>query len=389
MTGLAPELLGHDDGRRDLLIAAPLLELAHGGLERAPDALALRMPERRPGRHVVEREQVERHAEPAVVALLRLFAAPQVGVELFLRRPRGAVDALEHRALLVAAPVGPGRAEQLERADLARARDVRATAQVDERPLPVEGRRRHRRAVALRCREQVVDDLDLERLIALDQRGARRLRGLLAELERVVGRDRFAHPLLDLRQVVRRQRSRQQEVVVEPVLDHRPDAELGAREEVEHRLGQHVRRAVAHRTELAGGAVIHELGRAATLGCVQLDRSLVDLVLLVVCHAPLPGISKPLVRAGREVRSSRGSTRVRGAIPAPRSLAALSGGSRIGSPIARGWCRSGSVVGLPALARLSGDRWNGSLRPARRVRSGCGGRHWTRTSDLLHVKQVL
>ena len=39
-------------------------------------------------------------------------------------------------------------------------------------------------------RSQVVHDLDLERLVALDQRGPRDLGGLLGELERVIGRDR-------------------------------------------------------------------------------------------------------------------------------------------------------------------------------------------------------
>ena len=68
----------------------------------------------------MEAEQVELDAEAPVVALLRLLASPQVLIELLLGRPDRAVDALEHRALLVAAPVRPGRAEQLERADLAR-----------------------------------------------------------------------------------------------------------------------------------------------------------------------------------------------------------------------------------------------------------------------------
>ncbi len=163
-------------------------------------------------------------AEPAVVALLGLGPALEVEVELLLRRPGGAVDALEHRPLLVAAPVGTGRAEQLERADLAGAGHVRAAAQVDERALPVEGGRRHVGAVALGGGQQVVDDLDLERLVGRDERGARGLGGLLAELERVVRLDALAHPRLDLRQVLGRQRAREQEVVVEPVGDDRPDA---------------------------------------------------------------------------------------------------------------------------------------------------------------------
>ena len=115
-----------------------------------------------------------------MVALLGLLAPPQVLVELLLGRPDRAVDALEHRPLLVAAPVRAGDAEQLERADLAGARDVRAAAQVDERALPVEGGRRHRRAVALGGAREVVEDLDLERLVALGTNAARLLRRQLA-----------------------------------------------------------------------------------------------------------------------------------------------------------------------------------------------------------------
>ena len=39
-----------------------------------------------------------------MVAQFRLFAPPQVLLQLLLRRPDGAVDALEHVALLVARP---------------------------------------------------------------------------------------------------------------------------------------------------------------------------------------------------------------------------------------------------------------------------------------------
>ena len=208
-------------------------------------------------------------AQPAMVALLGLLAAPQVGVEVLLGRPGRAVDALEHRALLVAAPVRAGRAEQLERADLARARHVRAPAQVDERTVPVERRRGHRRAVALGGGLEVVDDLDLERLVALDEDRPGGLGRLFAELERVVGRDRFAHPRLDGRQVVRGQRPGQQEVVVEAVGDDRADAQLRAGKQVQDGLGQDVRRRVAHRPELvAGRAVVHELVGRAALGRV-------------------------------------------------------------------------------------------------------------------------
>jgi hypothetical protein len=68
----------------------------------------------------MEREEVELATQLAMVALLRLLDAPQVLVELLLRIPGSAVDALQHRPRLVAAPVGAGRVEQLEGAELLR-----------------------------------------------------------------------------------------------------------------------------------------------------------------------------------------------------------------------------------------------------------------------------
>ena len=82
--GLPPEPLADDDRRRHLQVAAPVLELAHGALEHAPQELALRVEERRTRADVVEAEQVQLDAELAVVALARLGAAPQERVERVL-----------------------------------------------------------------------------------------------------------------------------------------------------------------------------------------------------------------------------------------------------------------------------------------------------------------
>src|SRR5215207_7570730 len=170
---LAPESLADDDGRRDLLVAATLLQLPHDGLELPPDQLALRVPERRARRDVVEREEVELDAEPAVVALPGLRAAPQELVELLLRAPDRAIDALELRTLLVAAPVRRGHGEQLERADPARRRDMRAAAQVAERSMLIEGDGRQLLTGRPGLRGKVVEDLDLEGLALALHGGSR------------------------------------------------------------------------------------------------------------------------------------------------------------------------------------------------------------------------
>ncbi len=227
--GALPELLVDERRGVDLLVAAPVLELAHRAAQRLVQAPALRMPERRPRRHVVEAEQVELHPEPAMVALPRLLAPPQVLVELVLRLPDRAVDPLEGVARLVAAPVGAGHREQLERPDLPGRVDVRPAAQVVERAVLVEGRDRRGLTRRLGLRAQVVEDLDLEGLaVRLDARAGLVERQLPPD-ERVVGRHARPHAVLDGREVVRRDGAREGEVVVEAVRDRRPDAQASPR----------------------------------------------------------------------------------------------------------------------------------------------------------------
>ena len=228
----------------------------------------------------------------------------------------------------------------------------------------------------------------------------RNARGLgrrqLAQLERVVGGDALAHPRLDGRQVVRGQRPRQLEVVVEAVVDDRPDAELRAGEQVEDRLGQDVRGRVAHRAELAGGAVIHAARRptraraprgrsrprrprrprpsTATLSCSSLMR------------VASSRITKPLVPRQDERFLPRSHP------PSPPwwRTRGRANGRRPGRFAGRS-----RVVPLRRLDRRACSRdpalWGSAPRGASRstLSSCCGGRHWTRTSDLLHVKQVL
>src|ERR1017187_4117473 len=56
---LLPQLLVDKKRRAYLLVAAPVLDFANGRLERPPQALALGMPERRAGTHVMEAEQIQ------------------------------------------------------------------------------------------------------------------------------------------------------------------------------------------------------------------------------------------------------------------------------------------------------------------------------------------
>src|SRR5262249_38161643 len=150
-----PELLVDQDRGGDLLVAARVEDFADELLELAHDQPAVRQPERRARRDIVEGVQLELAPELSMVALLGFLEPPQMLVELLLREPRGAVDALEHRVVLVAAPVGAGGREELEVLHVRSRRHVGPAAQIDEVTLLVERDRR---------RVEPLEDLDLERL---------------------------------------------------------------------------------------------------------------------------------------------------------------------------------------------------------------------------------
>ena len=184
----------------------------------------------------------------------RFFAsarAPQVAVEVLLGLPDGAVDALQHRSLLVAAPVGGGGAEELEGTDPGGRLEVRPAAQVDEVTVAIE-------ADHLAGR-QLADDLRLVRLPRRGLAGHRLVASELAPLERQVGGHLRTHALLDRLQVGRRQGARQVEVVVEAVADGRTDPQLGLRKELEDGRRHDMRRRMAHRVEPVVSARIEQL----------------------------------------------------------------------------------------------------------------------------------
>jgi len=131
-----------DVRRDDRLVAALDLHLAQEALQQVAQDRAVGLPQRQALAHqLVEGEQAELLAEHAMIALLGLFKQGQVVLKLLGRLPGCAVDAGEHLAVLVAAPVGPRRSlegdAQRIGVDLARVGDVRPPAQVFERVLGV------------------------------------------------------------------------------------------------------------------------------------------------------------------------------------------------------------------------------------------------------------
>ena len=170
-------------------------------------------------------------------------------LEVLLGVEGGPVDAREHLAVGVAAPVRAGDRQQLERLDALGRRRVRAAAEVGEAVVGVE--RDGRDALAL---HQVLDQLDLVVLLLAGEALERLVdRDVLAH-ERLVGLDVLAHLGLELLEVVLGDGDAlgELEVVVEAVGDRRADRDLRARVQLEHRGGQHVRGVVADQLDGVG-----------------------------------------------------------------------------------------------------------------------------------------
>ena len=321
------------------------------------DDAAARVEHRQTGADLVrEGEQVQVGADPPVVAALGLGQPVQVRVQRLGRLPGGAVDPLQLRVRLVAAPVGGRAAGQLEGRDVPGGRHVRAAAQVA--PDPFAG-----------VRVQVVVDgqlagADLDALLGVgfgagvglevDQLELVRLGGELGlgVVDRVdhpageplAGLDDLAHPLVEVGEVLRGERPRDVEVVVEAVLDRRADAELGVRERLLHGLRQHV----------GGGVPDH---RPAVLG-VGRDRLGLGVLVGGPGQVAQPAVAGPGRRRWPAGRWS--AVRPRGRLPRRSSPP---GSSRSEWARRRGrWTRGLLVVSLVGHGSKSGRAL--SQRPA-------------------------
>ncbi len=153
-----------------------------------------------------------------MVALLGLFQHVQVGVEVFLLGPGSAVNALQLLVAVVATPVSASHLHQLEDLQLGRGRHVRAATQVDE--------------IAFAIQRHLLVGRN-----SLDQLGLVFFAETQEELDRIVTRpdftaDRnvllgqFSHSLFNGNQVFRGKWALVGEVVIEAILDDRPDRYL-------------------------------------------------------------------------------------------------------------------------------------------------------------------
>ena len=210
------------------------MPLAPEVLDHPADAGALRMPEDQAAAGVLlDAEQVQVGADAPVVALCRFLQAPEVGLERLRIGPGGAVDAPQLLVGRIAAPVGAGGAGQLEGLEVSGGGHVRTAAEVLPFALAVQ-------------RDGLVrgnpgDDLGLVVLADGSEILHRVVAGHGLAGHGQVGLRQFLHALLDALEVLGSEPALVGKIVVEAVLDHRTDRDLGAGEKLLDGLRQQVR----------------------------------------------------------------------------------------------------------------------------------------------------
>ena len=234
-----PELAVEDDGRGDLHIAVALVYLApvvdEGVLQR--HAVGQEEGEARAG--LVHHEEPQLAAQLAVVAPLRLFQTIEIGLKFLFFHKTCAVNALEHFAAGVAAPVRAGAVHQLDGVALYAPGvvKVRAGAEVGELSLLIEAD-----GLALR---QVLDELHLIGLVPvrheLDGLFARQLEALDGQLLLADA----AHLLFQLLQHLGGEGHVAVYIVVKAVLNSGAYGQLALRVQALDGLGQDVAGGVA------------------------------------------------------------------------------------------------------------------------------------------------
>ena len=199
----------------DAAIAVFALFLQRQEFQLLADHHAVGHPQRQAGADIRrEGEKLKLLAQLAMVAFLGFRQTLEIGVQLLLVAPGGAIDALQLRVPGVAAPIGARDLGQLEGvADLGGGAKMRTAAEIVPVAMPID-----RNVFARRN--------------AFDQLGLVGLADVLEMLDRLVARPNFAaggarlfddlmHLGFDLGQVFRRERFGAGEVVIEAVLDGR------------------------------------------------------------------------------------------------------------------------------------------------------------------------
>ncbi len=177
-----------------------------------------------------------------MVPFLYFIQHIKVLVQLLLGKEGGAVDALQHLPLLVAAPIRAGGMEQLEVLQVGRIRHVRPAAKVGEAAVGV-------RADHLVGPLEASEALDLERVVGKDLPGLG-LRHLGAHERQLLGRH-LPHLGLERLEILGCERLLDFEVVIEAVVDGGTETDLRVGTQPAHRRREHMRSRMAQHLQRA------------------------------------------------------------------------------------------------------------------------------------------
>ena len=176
-----------------------------------------------------------------MVALFGFLHFGEIFFKLRFLFERRTVNAGEHLVLFVPAPVSARHAGQLERLDLARGRQMRPAAEIDEIALLVKGN--------FRVLGQIVDKFLFIRFAEI----IHHFKGVLAAqrkaLDGQIALDDLVHFRFDLAEIVLADGRFEIYVVIKTVFDDGPDGELAGRVNGFDRLRQHVRRGMAEHVQ--------------------------------------------------------------------------------------------------------------------------------------------
>ena len=126
--------------RDDLLVAVTLLDLLEEVLQTQTEGSTLRQPDRQTfTNHIGEHKELELLTDLTVVTFLGFFQEREVLIEHRAFWERDSVDTGHHRSFLIAAPIGSGAGEYLNRLDIPGAQEVRALTEIGEVTLGIGG----------------------------------------------------------------------------------------------------------------------------------------------------------------------------------------------------------------------------------------------------------
>src|SRR5450631_4279582 len=254
-TGVAaglPEIEKHDVRGVDKVVAAAEQFIAEPVFDDFANQAAFGMPEDEAwAGFFLNAEEVELHADLAVVAALGFFKAMQIFVELSLSVESGGVDALQLGIAFLTFPVGAGDVHQFEGGDALGGGNMRAAAEIDEFSGGVEG---NHWLGGFFFHELALKNL-IGFFVELDGFG---LGGKFALVGKVL-RGELTHLGFNFGEIVGRERLFAKKFVEETCVDRGTDAQLHVGEKLHDGGGEQVRGGMAEDVEGVGVFVGEDL----------------------------------------------------------------------------------------------------------------------------------